>query len=289
MVTMATYTIPICNYNMARTLRESLCSILCQLTAEYEVLVVDGGSTDGSVAILQNLAAEYQNFRYLTPDPDPDRHLGGDRAISVDEANGDYLLLHLDADDYYHEGIRDFVTVYHQIESQVERNLMLVGSHITMVGRQHLQDLGSYRNLRAAEDIDLWRRALADDNTLFLFLDEPKFWESIGYEKGPLDRHRRSVAMKSSEFQTGITLRSYLDWVHRQNSGWRLLYGLLTTLYSYGLALRRESLGGPDAYRSKSELARTIEDSKTFDELEAELGISVDLSELSEEGRAYFV
>ena len=51
-----TYSIAICNLNQAATLRESLLSILRQVTREYELVVVDDGSTDGSLDILEDLS-----------------------------------------------------------------------------------------------------------------------------------------------------------------------------------------------------------------------------------------
>lgn len=283
------YTIAVCNYEMAETLRESMESIVTQVTDEYEVLVVDGGSTDGSLDVLAALAAEYDDFRYVALDPDPARHLGGDRAISVAEAAGEYLLLHLDADDYYYPGIVDFVDVFHQVDDQIDDELLMVGSHITMVRRDHLRRLGSYRNLRAAEDVDLWRRALVDDDTRFLRLDCEPFWEPLGYEMGLWRRLQRTLAMKSSEFRVGIALWPYLRWIVDQKSGWRVVPGLLTTVLGYAIALFDDSYSSPDALSDRADLRRAIADGTGVEQLREEWGVEVDLSRLSERGRPYFV
>lgn len=285
---MYTYTIPICNLNMGSTLEQSASSILDQVTDDFEVLVVDGGSDDESLSILERLNTEYEHFRYIELNRDPDRHLGGDREISIQESNGEYLLLHLDADDYYHEGIRDFTTVYHQIESQSNKEVVLVGSHITMLSRKHMLRLGSYRNLPAAEDIDLWRRAVVDDDTLYIWLDMDFFCETIRQERGPRAKMRRTLRMKSSEFQIGISLWSYLRWDIRQSSGLKIGYNVLLSLLAYTQSLRREqydTVNGPSKQRS---VRKAITDAYSLAEVENELGIKIDYSMLSKKACKYF-
>lgn len=45
------YTVVVCNLNMSATVERAVESILSQVDDDYEVLVVDGGSTDGSLEI----------------------------------------------------------------------------------------------------------------------------------------------------------------------------------------------------------------------------------------------
>ncbi|QIO24129.1 glycosyltransferase family 2 protein [Haloarcula sp. JP-L23] len=53
---------------MAETIEESLTSIISQLDDEFEVLVVDDGSTDGSLDILASLADIHKQLRYVVRD-----------------------------------------------------------------------------------------------------------------------------------------------------------------------------------------------------------------------------
>ena len=61
-----TYSVCICNYNMADTLEVSLRSVLDQLDERYEVIVIDDGSKDSSVEILENLSNAYENRVYTS-------------------------------------------------------------------------------------------------------------------------------------------------------------------------------------------------------------------------------
>ena len=104
----STYSIAVCNYNMSETLEKSLRSMVDQVPSDdYEVVVVDGGSTDGSRDILRRLEDEYEHLRAVLDRSDECDHLGGDRNISFEESRGDYVLESMDTDDRYFDGVAD--------------------------------------------------------------------------------------------------------------------------------------------------------------------------------------
>lgn len=84
-------------YNAERWLRRCVESLLNQGIdkGEYEILLVDDGSTDGSLALARQLAAEASNIRIFTQ---PNAGPGAARNRGIDNAKGDYLMF-VDADD----------------------------------------------------------------------------------------------------------------------------------------------------------------------------------------------
>jgi glycosyltransferase involved in cell wall biosynthesis len=94
-----TFSVVVPCHNAARYLRETLGSALAQTHAPLEVLVVDDGSTDGSSAIVAELARDDARLRLLhTPAP-----TGGPsipRNLGIVAARGEYVAL-LDADDLW--------------------------------------------------------------------------------------------------------------------------------------------------------------------------------------------
>ncbi|MDC5850454.1 glycosyltransferase [Vibrio europaeus] len=152
------YSICMCNYNMSDTIERSLRSLLEQLDERYEVVLVDDGSSDNSVSVVEKLMREYENLRIVELDRDPERKLGSTRNIAVKEAVGDFVILHLDCDDVFGPHIDDFVQVFHRIERAVGHDILLSGQHINIGNREFLLSHGPYLNLYRGEDRNLWSR-----------------------------------------------------------------------------------------------------------------------------------
>lgn len=87
-------------YCAQATLRECLDSVLTQSLTELEVICVDDGSTDESLAILHEYAAADSRVRILTQN---NLFAGTARNRGMDVATGEYVAF-LDADDLYFPG-----------------------------------------------------------------------------------------------------------------------------------------------------------------------------------------
>lgn len=83
------------SFNQAEFLEETLCSVLFQRYPNLEYIVIDGGSTDGSVEILERYA---DRLAYWVSEPDR----GQAHAINkgLEKATGD-ILAYLNSDDVY--------------------------------------------------------------------------------------------------------------------------------------------------------------------------------------------
>lgn len=64
---MPVLTIITVNLNNASGLRKTIESVICQTFADYEYLIIDGGSTDGSVEVIKEYA---ERFTYWVSEPD---------------------------------------------------------------------------------------------------------------------------------------------------------------------------------------------------------------------------
>ena len=95
-VPLVSVIVPVCNAE--RHLRECLASIQRQSLTDFELLLVDDGSTDSSPRILADFAATEPRARILQG---PARgSAGAARNLGLAEAAGDYLAF-FDADDYF--------------------------------------------------------------------------------------------------------------------------------------------------------------------------------------------
>jgi glycosyltransferase involved in cell wall biosynthesis len=266
----------------------------------FEVVVVDGGSTDGSRTILRDLEEEYSHLRVVLNRSEERDHLGGDRNISFEEARGEYVLESLDTDDRYFDGvIEDFVDIYHQLESGIDEPFFLSGTGINMAPRNLLLDI-PYYDLGGAEDRDFWRRLFAND--ALVWLEHGPVSEEIGYHMDFRDELNRDVHGKICDFQSGITLRSALAWslyherhfILERDRGPLLNtikrpYDFVSHLYAYLKSRGRDHHQAPAGFEKKGTLEQRIsEERATLPELADRYDIEVDYSDFSENGRPAF-
>jgi glycosyltransferase involved in cell wall biosynthesis len=85
-------------YNSAAYVQEALDSIGGQLFGDFELVVVDDGSTDGSTALLERFAAAEPRMRLISR---PNRGLIATRNQLLDEAQGEFIAW-MDSDDLSH-------------------------------------------------------------------------------------------------------------------------------------------------------------------------------------------
>lgn len=86
------FSIIIPNYNKEEYVRETLESIFNQTYKNFEVIVVDDGSTDKSIEIIKEFDIKLFHTNR--------KRAGGARNVGIDNATGDYIIF-LDSDDYF--------------------------------------------------------------------------------------------------------------------------------------------------------------------------------------------
>lgn len=211
---MTQYTIAICNLNMVETVKTSVKSILKEIRNhdEFEILLLDGGSDDGSKKIIRQLAEDYSQIRpiFVEPKPGETRYLGADRNRSFEEARGEYIIHQFDTDDIFVGELLDLVKVYHQVEEVLGKQVAMNAGGINIAPRELLIE-HPYHNLTGSEDKDFWRRLIADD--AFVWLEANDQTESIGYDRDWKQTLNRWWEAEVANMQVGISFWSYLHFL----------------------------------------------------------------------------
>ncbi|MBQ8146297.1 MAG: glycosyltransferase family 2 protein [Clostridia bacterium] len=88
-------------YNVENTLRRCVESILNQTFKDFEIILVNDGSTDNSGSICDEYAQSYSNIRVIHK---KNEGLGPTRNIGIKEAKGDFIY-HCDSDDWLKEDL----------------------------------------------------------------------------------------------------------------------------------------------------------------------------------------
>jgi len=91
------FSVVVCTYNYAHLLPDSLRSIAAQTARDFELLIVDDGSTDNTEEIAEKFRPQFQDFRYLKKS-----HTGpaDSRNVGATAAQGSHIAF-LDADDLW--------------------------------------------------------------------------------------------------------------------------------------------------------------------------------------------
>lgn len=85
-------------YNYAHFLSEAVESVVAQTCQDFEIIIVNDGSTDNSAEVAQNLIAAYPRHRITLIDQQNSGHPAISRNRGIEQAAGKYILC-LDADD----------------------------------------------------------------------------------------------------------------------------------------------------------------------------------------------
>jgi glycosyltransferase involved in cell wall biosynthesis len=176
-------------YNAERFVSDAIESILGQTMKDFEFLILDDGSTDGSLCIMRRYADEDARVRVISR---PNTGIVGALNEMIGEARGE-LIARMDADDVaradrfelqvrFLEENPDCVLVGSRVlvidsdgdplavlptplsHEEIENGLLnfrgqLVHHPATMIRRQSLLKIGGYRpECREAEDLDLFLR-----------------------------------------------------------------------------------------------------------------------------------
>lgn len=88
-------------YNAEQYLNETLSNVAEHVGAQFEIIFIDDGSTDGSAQILAEFCDSHDYARLISS---PHRGVSAARNLGIDAARGEYILF-LDADDSFAEDI----------------------------------------------------------------------------------------------------------------------------------------------------------------------------------------
>jgi glycosyltransferase involved in cell wall biosynthesis len=97
---MAVVSVVLIFFNEERFIEEALQSVCDQTLADWELILVDDGSTDRSTLIARNLAAEDQRIRYVDHPGHENRGRSASRNVGVAHTTAPYIAF-LDADDVW--------------------------------------------------------------------------------------------------------------------------------------------------------------------------------------------
>ncbi|MBR6369426.1 MAG: glycosyltransferase [Bacteroidaceae bacterium] len=101
---MKKFSIITINFNNKEGLRKTLDSVVCQTFTDYELIVIDGGSTDGGAALLEEYG-KYITFGVS----EPDKGVYNAQNKGVQHASGEYCIFMNSGDLFYSNDVLECV------------------------------------------------------------------------------------------------------------------------------------------------------------------------------------
>lgn len=175
-------TVYILNHNYAAYVEKAIESVLIQSFTDFEVLVIDDGSTDDSRSVIE----KYASHPKITTIFQNNQGLNVTNNIALRAARGKYIM-RLDADDYLHQNALELLEREFQMDQKLgmvfpdyylvskdgeileiahrhdfsEVELLDQPAHgaCTMVRREYLESIGGYdEDFRCQDGWDIWLR-----------------------------------------------------------------------------------------------------------------------------------
>ncbi|MGG7036573.1 MAG: glycosyltransferase family 2 protein [Flavobacterium sp.] len=103
---MPFFTVVIPTYNRAHIVERAIKSVLSQTFTDYEILIVDDGSIDGTVKVIESFSNDKINYIYQE-----NKGVCSARNLGAKYSKGKYLVF-LDSDDYV---LENWLTDFHKI------------------------------------------------------------------------------------------------------------------------------------------------------------------------------
>lgn len=253
-------------YNAAETLSGTLNSIAKQSCSDYELIVVNDGSTDDTLKILENFKAKNTSLR-IKIISQQNQGLGASRNTAIKYATGNYCAL-LDADDTWHlnklERCKTILEnkpvdlLYHSMDTQVANktyvrkakkhkdvnDLLINGSSIipsasilqTEVAKTY--PFSTNKNLHGVEDLDVWVRLLADHKSGKALNESLGYYHEESGMSNKLDEHFNHFKNLLAHLETSKVIspsikRKALDRKHYEIARFYHKRKLLTQAFTY--------------------------------------------------------
>ena len=161
------------NYNNAKYIVEAINSIIQQNYKNFEIVVVDDGSTDNSIEIIENIKFPVNLIKSLN------YGAGSARNIGILAARGEYIAL-LDSDDIWESNKLDS-----QMKLMLEENLDLVYCHGEVIG--NIGAMNKSRPARYSGDCYPYYKKYPSRSIIELPCSSSVFRKSILHKSGLFD------------------------------------------------------------------------------------------------------
>ncbi|MDR2971813.1 MAG: glycosyltransferase [Bacteroidales bacterium] len=265
------------NLNNRGGLTDTAKSVVAQTWTDYEWIIIDGGSVDGSVGVIREYVAQTDKIAYWCSEKDDGVYSAMNKGI--DKASGEYCWF-LNSGDYAHKNTTleeifanefDEDIVYGNIysankelytagrvnrtkERNVRSPILWVDSpaihhQASFIKRELFTKLGGYStNFKFASDTEFTMNAIFNNNasiryinTIFAFYDRSGMTSSID------DETQKTISREYGKIMVDIFPNSYLE-IYAKFVARRKMRKLFSPFLKFSSKIRRWGMRGTTRY-----------------------------------------
>lgn len=168
------YSVLITTHNTEPTLKPCLESVLTQIDDDYEVLIVDSHSTDGSLEYLKSLA-DNGEIRLIVKKC----NRGEGRQEALENARGKYVIARVDMDSLHNPVFKQFMQ--HYIKKEKELGSFVLNAGALISSKDLLLKVGGWRPLQWGENYELYKRLMEIDKLYLCRINEARLHMKFKY------------------------------------------------------------------------------------------------------------
>ena len=138
-------------YNAHDYVERCILSLVCQTYKNIEILVINDGSTDDSLDVLNRLSEQYKMIKIINQ---KNSGVSSARNKGIEESNGDYLFF-VDADDYiFDDCIASLLDDSLKYDADIVRcNYIFKGKKVLNFKNDHFYNLGNEKDKKIVTDL----------------------------------------------------------------------------------------------------------------------------------------
>ena len=229
------------NYNNADGLRKTMESVFAQTYRDYEYIIVDGASSDGSVEIIKEFAQKLENgdlrLKNFKCSSEPDTGIYNAMNRGVRKAHGDYVLMLNSGDNFVDEHVVERVLPELDGTDIVQGNVILERNGVKTINRGYGKSDISFievmkgfflhqasfcrRDLferygyfdetyRINGDTVFYAKCLGFGNASFKYIDlNIAFFDTTGISADPNNKYTKLRAEEDKRYQQMFSPRMY--------------------------------------------------------------------------------
>ncbi len=215
-------------YNSQNTISMTIDSIIKQTYDNYELIIINDGSSDNSESICLEYANKYKKINYISIE---NQGVSNARNIGISKATGNYIMF-IDSDDEYYENTLE--TVYRYIKEKYE--LIVFGYNRIHVNKNKTKEMNTeVVYLKDAKDKNVFIEKM-QKNYLF-----NQIWNKV-YKKEILINNNIKFDTKISSGEDYRFNLKYIDCINNAIYVNKILYNYYSTDDGLSLKSRPDKL-----------------------------------------------